>query len=245
MRLHRLAFSIVAVPLLAVTAAPRAALRQEVKEPPPTPVTHTQPTSAPYAPPPHIRPHEAPESEDRPLLAALRSSVTSLSGDSWTRASVFEVGSDIFENQFARLFEKERVKRLAAGFREGWVQVFLKLPATVTIQVVDMGTTEVAHDFYLINMEFVEEQLNATDQAEDATVTQISRTDPPLAGIDEAHERVYDLVVGDLPPTRTQTLVARAGRHVLIATFMQTTTPPEAARAAIAALAGRLPGNGG
>lgn len=242
MRLRRFVTPFTIAPMAVLLATPAAG--QEERPPAPVPVVSTQAAPPAYAPPPHMRAHEAPESEDRPLLAALRTAVGSLPDEGWTRASVFEVGSDIFENQFARLFEKERVKRLAAGFREGWVQVFLKMPATVTVQVVDMGSPEVAHDFFLINTEFVQEQLNATEQAEDASVKHVSRLDPPLAGTDEAHERIYDLLVGDLPPTRTQTLLARSGRHVMIATFMQTTSPPEAARAAIATLAGRLPRDG-
>ena len=124
-----------------------------------------------------------------------------------------------------------------AALYEGY---FLKLPQVVYLSAAEMASEASAADFLRVNIEVLQMQLDGTNENEEGRVEFIREGEMTLAGLDEAYEKRYDLLVGDLPPSRFLVLFGRTGRYMVTATFLQSDLGEVTARNLLGSLAARL-----
>jgi hypothetical protein len=125
-------------------------------------------------------------------------------------------------------------------FREGYVQVFVEVPQMLQMTVVEMASAESAGEFYRINMETLQSQLDQTDRLEDGQVNIVREEHLDLAGFDRATEKRYDLIIGELKPTRFYNLFGVSGSYSLNMTFLQMDVEPAEAHRLFETLAARV-----
>ena len=214
------------------------AAAQETVDTPPA-ITPPSPTMVSYKPPVKSRPLDGTE-EPRPLLAALQQTGDQLLSQEWNRRTSREMGTALLTEDYAPFYEKERIARLARDFREGYMQVFLQLPQVVYLSAAEMASEESAADFYRVNIEVLQMQLDGTNESEEGRVEFVREGEVTLAGLDEAYEKRYDLLVGDLPPSRFLVLFGRADRYMVTVTFLQSDLGEVTARNLLGSLAARL-----
>lgn len=230
--------------LLAGTAATAKAQEAAPQAPEAAPQGQTPaPTMTHYKPPAENRWVED-NGEPRNLLAALRAAGDSVRS-TWTQRRSQELGSSTVVKHFERLYTKESIDRLTADFREGYVQVFVEVPAMMQVSAVEMATPESAAEFCRMNMETLQGQLDQTAQVEETRLDVLHDVEMTLEGIDKAYEKRYELAMGDMPPSRFYTLFAVAGRHMITTTFLQMEVDPETAHGVLIGLAARLQGAAG
>jgi hypothetical protein len=198
-----------------------------------------RPTEVHYRPPTQSRALDE-SAEARPLLAALRETGNGLADREWSRRTSREIGTSLITDQYGRFYERERVQRLMEDFREGYVQVFVRIPEVVSLTAVEMANEESAADFYRLNLEVLQMQLDGTNESEEGHVEILREGDLTLAGLDQAYEKRYELLVGDLPPSRFLVLFGRTGRHMMTATFLQSDIDEATARGLLGSMAVKL-----
>jgi hypothetical protein len=150
------------------------------------------------------------------------------------------MGTALLTEDYAPFYEEARIERLARDFREGYMQVFLRLPQVVYLSAAEMASEESAADFLRLNIDVLQIQLDGTNQSEEGRVELIREGNVTLTGLDEVYEKRYDLLVGDLPPSRFLVLFGRTGRHMVTVTFLQADLGEVAARNLLGSLATRI-----
>jgi hypothetical protein len=200
------------------------------------------PTMAGYKPPTDSQ--QLPqESQPRPLLAAMRA-VGNEFRTTWTQRTSQELGTATIPAQYAQFYQKELVAQLMDDFKEGYVQVFVEVPKMLQMTAVEMASPESAGEFHRITMETLQSQLDQTSRMEDGQVNIVREEHLDLAGFDRATEKRYDLVIGDLKPTRFYTLFGVAGPYMINATFLQMDVEPAQAHKLFEALAAGVVASG-
>jgi len=124
------------------------------------------------------------------------------------------------------------------------VQVFVEMPGFMQMTVVEMATPESAASFLVVNMDTLQQQLDATDQVEDATVEILSEEKLDMDSLDQAFEQRYRLVLGDMT-TNFLTFFAQAGNDMLSITFTQMEIDSAQAHKVLQDLVAALAGEGG
>ena len=219
-----------AVSVLTLAAASGTILPQEAADPAPaTPF---------YTPPPQGRRLDN-TVRPRPLLNAVRNAGMTFGEREWGKTTTREIGLDEF-TRFGQLFETERIQRLTASFLEGYGQVFIKLPETIIITAVKMSNEEAATDYYRMELEALQIQLDGINQTEDARAEVTLEEEVLVAGLGQGFEKRHELHLEDLPPTRTRVLFGRIGRYTFLITFLQSDADDEAARGLLRDLAERV-----
>ncbi len=205
------------------------------------PQAGTQPRAAasvPYKPPAESR-RLTEEDTPRPLLQILQNVGSGIREAAWSDTRSTELGTSLFA-RFDRLYEKERIQRLTEGFREGYAQMYIQIPQAVWLTAVEMASDETALDYYRIEMDALQIQLDATSQSEEAHVEIIHEGDVVMNGVDQAFEKRYDLRVGEQSPSRFFTLFGRAGRYTFAVTFLQSDLDEETGRRLLQEMAQRV-----
>jgi len=209
----RPAFPYLLLPLLILGAAPAGAAQDSVPPASAPPAAATD-----YTPPADSRPL-ADDATPRPMLAAMRA-VGETVPATWIKRTSRELGQSMIPQLFGKLQRKETIAQLASDFREGYVQVFVEMPGFMQMTVVEMATPESAASFLVVNMDTLQQQLDATDQVEDATVEILGEEKLDMDFLDQAFEQRYRLVLGDMT-TNFLTYFAQAGNRMLSITFTQ------------------------
>jgi hypothetical protein len=207
---------------------------QAIQTPAPTMTGYKPPTDSQQLPQ---------ESQPRPLLAAMRA-VGNEFRTTWTQRTSQELGTATIPAQYAQFYQKELVAQLMDDFKEGYVQVFVEVPKMLQMTAVEMATPESAGEFHRISMETLQSQLDQTSRMEDGQVNIVREEHLDLAGFDRATEKRYDLVIGDLKPTRFYTLFGVAGPYMINATFLQMDVEPAQAHKLFEALAASVVASG-
>ncbi len=200
------------------------------------------PTMTGYQPPQRSK-QITDDPDPRPMLVAMRAVGNSLR-DTWTRRATQELGSETVASQFERFYPKDLVAQLTTDFQEGYVQVFVEVPEMMQMTAVKMDSAQSAADFHRINMETLQSQLDQTNQAEDSYVDVLSEGEIQVSGLDAAVEKRYNLVIGDLPPSRFYFLFGVRGQHMFTITFLQIEIEEAAARKVLEDLAAAVSGAG-
>ena len=207
---------------------------QAIQTPAPTMTGYKPPTDSQQLPQ---------ESQPRPLLAAMRA-VGNEFRTTWTQRTSQELGTATIPAQYAQFYQKELVAQLMDDFKEGYVQVFVEVPKMLQMTAVEMASPESAGEFHRISMETLQSQLDQTSRMEDGQVNIVREEHLDLAGFDRATEKRYDLVIGDLKPTRFYTLFGVAGPYMINATFLQMDVEPTRAHKLFEALAAGVVASG-
>ena len=224
-----------------------AAAQQETASPEDGAAPANPQVTAPQTPAPTLAGYKAPDDsqllshdvEPRPLLAAMRA-VGDEFRTTWTQHTSQELGTSTIPAQYAQFYQKELVAQLMKDFQEGYVQVFVEVPQMLQMTVVEMASTESAGEFYRINMETLQSQLDQTDRLEDGQVNIVREEHLDLAGFDRATEKRYDLIIGELKPTRFYNLFGVSGSYSLNMTFLQMDVEPAEAHRLFETLAARV-----
>lgn len=215
------------------------------------PAGEAAPVTAPQTPAPTMTGYKAPsdsqqlphDSQPRPLLAAMRAVGDEFSS-TWTQRTSQELGTATIPAQYAQFYQKELVAQLMDDFKEGYVQVFVEVPKMLQMTAVEMASPESAGEFHRITMETLQSQLDQTSRLEDGQVNIVREEHLDLQGFDRATEKRYDLVIGDLKPTRFYTLFGVAGPYMINATFLQMDVEPAQAHKLFEALAAGVVASG-
>ena len=205
------------------------------------PAAAPTPTPTGYTPPADSRPL-ADDVTPRPMLAAMRA-VGETVPATWIKRTSRELGQSMIPQLFGKLQRKETIAQLASDFREGYVQVFVEMPGFMQMTVVEMATPEAAASFLTVNMDTLQQQLDATDQVEDATVEIISEEKLGLDTVEQAFEQRYRLVLGDMT-TNFLTFFAQNDKHMFSMTFTQMEIDTAQAHQVLQALVAAMGGDG-
>jgi hypothetical protein len=222
-------------------SSPPSAPPAPASPPAPAPASPRPAAAGGYVPPDTNRLLEGSDAEIRPLLRVLRSAGELLGPREWQRNSSVELGTSLIDKDLAPYYEKERLQKLSAGFKEGWLHIYVMVPEVISMQVVEMADADLAHDFYVLNLDLLHQQFTALNESEDARVMVNGEEDLKIPGLDEAKETRYEQAMADLPtPTRYRTYFGRTGRYLLNITYVQSETTAETARHVLEGLAARL-----
>ncbi|MFQ5719214.1 MAG: hypothetical protein ACE5IK_06670 [Acidobacteriota bacterium] len=175
----------------------------------------------------------------RPLLGAVRSAAAAFDQRTWNKITTQEIGLATFD-RFENLFEKERIQRITASFREGYSQVYVNLPEAIIVTAVEMDDAAAATDYYRMEIQSLQVTLDGINQSEDGRAEVTLEEDIALADLDQGFDKRYEVRLGDSPPSQFRVLFGRAGRYTMLVTFLQSSVGDDEARDLLRLLAGEV-----